>query len=234
MKTLSLVPIIAVGSLITFLAVFSPIKNMINPSAEVEMTEAMKKKKFKQFLNNFDNVDLPYDIDQSDFADYMTDRKGRSALYNSDRKIDNDFKAFVPGLGARFSRMGPNIYLYEAVIASSNDAATVIYSSHAPYRDYPEYLMVTYDASGDITDKTTFAHRAYDQLTIGDIDKAMHVTIKTYTFDYEDEDIRYENAIDESKLNLKQVATSKVTKKGKVESTSTAVVEERYSGKRAK
>lgn len=226
MKTLSLVPMVALGSVITFLAVFSPIKNMVNPSTEVEMTEAVKKKKFKEFLSNFDNIDLPYEVGQSDFMEYMADRKGRNALYNNDRRIDSDFKAFVPGLGARFSRMGPNIYLYEAVLASSNDAATVIYSSHAPYRDYPEYLMVTYDASGDITDKTTFAHRSYDQLTIGTIDKAMHVTIKTYTFDYEDEDIVYEKEIDESKLGLKKVKTLKITKKGKVESTSTAAVQE--------
>ena len=234
MKTLSLVPVVALGSLITFLAVFSPLKNAINPNVEVEMTEAMKKKKFKQFINKFENIDLPYDIDQSDFSDYITDRKSRSTLYNNDRRIDADFKAFVPGLGARFSRMGPNIYLYEAVIASSNDAATVIYSSHAPYRDYPEYLMVTYDGSGEITSETTFAHRAYDQLTIGAIDNAMHVTIKTYAFDYEDEDIEYENKIDVSKLSLKSVATSKVSKKGKVETTSTAAVQKQTTNSRAK
>ncbi|MFK7948378.1 MAG: hypothetical protein AB8G11_12380 [Saprospiraceae bacterium] len=234
MKTLSLVPMVALGSLITFLAVFAPVKNAMNSSAEVEMTEVMKKKKFKEFINNFDNVDLPYDINQADFQDYMTDRKGRSTLYNNNRRIDSEFKTFVPGLGARFSRMGPNIYLYEAVLASSNDAATVIYSSHAPYRDYPAYLMVTYDASGDIINETTFAHRSYDELIVGKINKEMHVTIKKYTFDYEDEDISYEKVIDESKLNLKNVATSKVTIKGKVESTSTASVQEITTENRAK
>lgn len=234
MKTLSLVPIVALGSVITFLAVFSPINSTIYSGADVEMTEAMKKKKFQEFINNFDDIELPYDIDQSDFEGYMTDRKKGSALYNNERRIDSEFKAFVPGLGARFSRMGPNIYLYEAVLASTNHASTVIYSSHAPYRDYPEYLMVTYDNSGEILNKSTFAHRSYDQVIVGKVDKAMHITVKTYIFDYDDEDIRYDEVIDESKLNLKKVATSKITKKGKVESTSTASVQEITTEDRAK
>lgn len=234
MKTLSLVPIVALGSLITFLAVFSPVKNMVYSSVEVEMTETMKKKKFKEFIDNFENVDLPYHVNQTNFTNYLTNRKSRNSLYNSDRKINTEFKAFVPDLGARFSRMGPNVYLYEAVIASSNEHATVIYSSHSPYRDYPKYLMVTYNKSGEILSETTFAHRSYNQLIIGDIDKTMDVTIKTYTFDYEDEEIDYNEPIDASKLSLKNVATSRITKKGTVEETTTAAIQETSSDSRAK
>lgn len=226
MKTLSIVPAIALGSIVTFLAVFSPINMVMNPSAAVEMTVTEKKKKFKEFIDNFENVELPYSVDQTNFIGYMTDRKSGSSLYNSNHRIGSEFKAFVPGLSSRFSRMGPNIYLYEAVIASSEEAATVIYSSHAPYRDYPEYLLVTYNGLGVITSKTIFAHRSYDHLVIGEVDKSKHVTIKKYTFDYEDEDIRYEEKIDEAKLNLKSVATSKISKNGTIEQTTTAAIQE--------
>ncbi len=218
MKTLSLVPMIALGSLITFLTIFSPIKNLIPSSAADKTPEIIKKKTFREFLNNFDNIDLPYDIDQSDFMEYVANYKGKNKLYSSDRRIHSEFEAFVPGLGTKFSRVGPNIYLYEAILASSKDAATVIYSSHAPYQDYPEYFMVTYDNFGNISQKTTFAHRSFKQLTIGAIDKTMNVTIKTYTFDYGEEDIRYDKKIDESKLILNKITTLKVTKKGEVPS----------------
>lgn len=226
MKILSLVPVITIGSLITVLAAFSPMKKAFSPSTEVEMTEEMKKTEFKHFLNNFEEVALPYSIDQSTFADYNDNRKNKSSLYNAENRITLDYKAFVPGLESRFSRMGPNVYLYEAVLANENDYATVIYSSHAPYRDYPEYLLVNYDNKGTILSTETFAHRSYDGLIVGSIDKDKSISIKTYKFDYEDEDIDYEKTIPTSKLHLKNVVTLKVNKKGKLEDTSTASIDD--------
>lgn len=225
MKILSLVPVITIGSLITVLAAFSPMKKAFSPSTEVEMTEEMKKTEFKHFLNNFEEVALPYSIDQSTFADYNDNRKNKSSLYNAENRITLDYKAFVPGLESRFSRMGPNVYLYEAILEKSKDFATVIYSSHSPYRDYPKYLLVSYTAKGELLSTTVFAHRSYDKLTIGNINTKKDITIKTYTFDYEDEEIEYEKAIADNKLELKNVSTLRVNKKGKLEDTSTASID---------
>ena len=225
MKTLSLIPVLALGGLITFLAAFSPISNIISSDVEVEMTAEMKKAKFKDFLNNFDEIALPYEVNQDDFADYMTNHEGRNKLYSSTKRISKDFKAFIPNLEARFSRMGPDIHIYEAVLANNKDHAAVIYSVHAPYRDYPNYVLATFTADGKLVSKTTLAHRSYDQLVIGNIDVEKNITIKTYQFDYEDEGVKYEKPVPTSKLKLKSVATLKVNKKGKIEDTSTAFVD---------
>lgn len=223
MKTLSLVPILALGGLITFLAVFSPISKMVNSDAAIEMTAEMKSKKFKEFLANFQEMALPYEVNQDNFADYMTTQK--NDIYNSENRISKDFKSFIPDLGAKFSRMGPDIYMYEAVLANDNNHAAVIYSVHAPYRDYPSYILATYTASGKLISETTFAHRSYDQLIVGNIDAQKHITIKTYEFGYEDEGVQYEKPVPADKLKLKNVATLKVAKSGKVEDTSTAYVD---------
>lgn len=225
MKMLSFIPAIAIGSIVTIFAVFAPNSDIINSNTEVEMTQAAKQKKFKTFIKNFENIALPYNINQSDFTEYMVERKNES-IYNHEDRIAKDYKAFVPGLESRFSRMGPNVYLYEAVLANENDYATVIYSSHAPYRDYPEYLLVNYDNKGTILSTETFAHRSYDGLIVGSIDKDKSISIKTYKFDYEDEDIDYEKTIPTSKLHLKNVVTLKVNKKGKLEDTSTASIDD--------
>lgn len=223
MKTLSLVPVLALGGLITFLAVFSPISKMVNSEVEVEMTAEMKSKKFKEFLSNFQDIALPYEVNQDNFANYMTDEKHN--IYNSENRISKDFKAFIPELGARFSRMGPDIYMYEAVLANNSNHAAVIYSVHAPYRDYPSYVLATYTAEGELISETVFANRAYDNLIIGHIDAQKHITIKTYEFGYDDEGVQYEAPVPADKLKLKNVATLKVGKNGKVEDTSTAFVD---------
>ena len=155
MKMLSFIPVIAIGSIITVFAVFTPDSNIINSSTEVEITEVAKQKQFKRFINNFEAIALPYNVTQSDFTEYMVERKN-GAIYSHENRISNDYKAFVPGLESRFSRMGPNVYLYEAVLANKSNYATVIYSSHAPYRDYPEYLLVSYDSKGNIISTENF------------------------------------------------------------------------------
>ena len=70
----------------------------------------------------------------------------------------------------------------------------------------------------------TFAHRSYDRVIVGGIDKEKNITLKTYTFDYDDEDIAYAKEIPTSKLQLKNVSTLKINEKGKLEDTSTASI----------
>ncbi len=228
MKTLSIVPLISIGSLFTFLVVFSPIANVFHPVGKTVITTEMKKKKFDNFLANFEAINLPYAIGQSDFSNYM--EQILSNDNSKSRKIDSEFKAFVPGLGAKFSRMGPSTYIYEGIIEQTENYAAVLYSEHAPYRDYPEYQLVTYSSNGEIISNTTFAHRTYDQLIIGNIDSKKQITIKTYTFDSADEGIQYEKSIEDSKLHLQNVAALKINKKGDVEDTSTAAMMEIKEG----
>jgi hypothetical protein len=121
--------------------------------------------------------------------------------------------------------MRPDIYMYEAVLANNNNHAAVIYSVHAPYRDYPSYILTTYTADGELISETTFVQRSYDQLVVRNIDAQKHIPIKTYEFDYEEEGVQYEKPVPIDKLKLKNVATLKVAKSGKGEGTSTAFVD---------
>jgi hypothetical protein len=151
--------------------------------------------------------------------------KQKNDIYNSENRISKDFKTFIPDLRARFSRMRPDIYMYEAVLANNNNHAAVIYSVHAPYRDYPSYILTTYTADGELISETTFVQRSYDQLVVRNIDAQKHIPIKTYEFDYEEEGVQYEKPVPIDKLKLKNVATLKVAKSGKGEGTSTAFVD---------
>lgn len=234
MKTLSLVPVLAIGGLITFLSVFSPLSKMIQSEVEMEMTAEMKYKIFQEFLSNFEDIALPYEVEQPDFTKYINGDRDRSEIYKSDKRINRDFKVFIPKLGARFSRMGPDIYLYEAVLANNKDHAAVIYSVHAPYRDYPMYVLATYTASGDLVSETTLAHRSYDELILGNIDAQKNIVIKTYTFDYNDGLVVYERPIPTSALVLERVETWKITKTGAIEDVSTAMIDDAQVEDRSK
>jgi hypothetical protein len=216
MKKLSIIFSLTIGSFILFAAFYSPI------ATKFELTESGKKTKFKAFLSNFEEIQLPYKFDQADFMTAIEERKENySAIYNSEKRITKEFKTFVPGVEARFSRSGPSVYLYESILASTNTNATVLYSIYHPYHEYPQYMLVTYDATGKMLEETVFADRNFDKISIGSIDKKKNVVIKTYEINIEDE-IRFDERIPEESLKLQSVTTLKVSKKGTLEETATA------------
>ncbi len=217
MKRLSIIFGLAIGSFLLFAAFYTPLSLV-----KVESATMVKKRNFKKFLNNFEEIQLPYNIDQDAFQEAAEFRSKNSAqIYNSERRISKDFKAFVPGVEARFSRSGPSIYLYEAILAKSNTNATVLYSIHHPYHQFPQYMLVTYNSSGKILEETIFANRTFNEISLGSIDKKKNIVIKTYDITIDDT-MNYRDKFPDSALKLKEVITLKVEKNGKLVENATA------------
>lgn len=212
MKTPNRLLLLLSAALLVIVTSFSIRKTTLdlNPRNEKEGN-----KKFEEFLSNFDALPLPYSIEQEELAEYFNVNKKKTSRFDGKKRIDSKFQDFVPGMQMTFSRKGPDTYIYEGIVTKSKTSTTLIYSAHSPFRsNYPKFYILSYDASGNITNKKRFAYRTQERLTEGLVDEALSVIIVSYALDFYKDGFSYDSVIDESKLQLDDILTLKITSKG--------------------
>ncbi len=184
-------------------------------AAQKTTVEEIDKRQFQLFLSNFKDLSLPYSINQKELSEYFNVNRNEASLFHHKKQIDSKFQDFVPGLRLGFSRRGPDIYLYEGIIAQSKTSATVIYSAHTVYKNsYPKFFIVSYDSAGNITYEKTFAYRSQSELIIGLVDEQKNLIIKSYALDFHKDGFHFDQMIDKSKLQLDNISTYSITNNG--------------------
>jgi hypothetical protein len=113
--------------------------------AEGDFTEAS----FKKFVALFPAKELPYKIGASEMNAWIEQRKNKSTVPSAkpmqQARITDEFDSFIPEVkNAMFSRMGPDIFTPEAVLAKTDKHIILLYSRSRGYseRKGSQYLAV--------------------------------------------------------------------------------------------
>ncbi|MEO1436700.1 MAG: hypothetical protein AAFV80_14265 [Bacteroidota bacterium] len=198
----------------TFLAFQLPAPVLTNDALSEKMT-------FQEFLEEFEQTDLPFVLDHNDLIPEFNPYDWESAAdaQHDEKVITTDYQDFFPHVERRrFSRMGPSTYYFEQQLAQTDKFILVLYSESQPMAMMKEhYTLVTYSPDGKIIDEFNLAH-AYGltDVTMGSINKNLEIT-KTYaTVEWKEEP--YMVAVEENEITeLKLVESTKtrISKSGK-------------------
>ncbi len=110
---------------------------------------------FNKYISQFEEKDLPFNIDESVFFEYDEEDIDNLPDLNY---IEWDEMDFLPFASGRYSRMGPDDYTYEANLAISDDFKTVIVGGKRPFSNIPHYYtIVTYSNKGVVIDHQNIA-----------------------------------------------------------------------------
>lgn len=170
-------------------------------------------KLYKQFLAKFDKVKMPYAIsyEQPKTRGEMYNSKFKTSHENTNanKHLSHDFSKFIPAIRRGYmSRMGPDDYQAEVLVAANEQFNAIIYSkkpSHAGRKT--AYILMTFDPYGDLISKEEVASTYGDSFTEAKISKKLVVTSKQYKAVY-DKNSSYD---EDQKVNFELEQTAKYT-----------------------
>ncbi len=167
-----------------------------NVSYSLHNNEELAKKEnadFKAFIKLFPNRDLPYKLGATELngwilrAKQKTNSSAPMAKQAAVATISESFGDFIPSLNAgRFSRMGPDVFHPEALLANDKNIA-VIYSRARGYsRNYASYYLATYTTNGKRIDEVFIGgSKGYKNFTGCTITKTQNGNLLVAVQEYE-------------------------------------------------
>jgi hypothetical protein len=141
---------LAFGALIglTSFALISNKKMAQMPTASATAAEKLsppETKSFRDFLGQFPKVKLPYSI-KLDEERMKVEQVGRKDT----KPLSFDYGEYVPGLTrGMVSRLGPDDYYPEALLAQNDRYTAVVYYAVSGFRGAIRYYLATYDSKGN-------------------------------------------------------------------------------------
>lgn len=178
-------------------------------------------KLYKEFLAKFDKVKMPYNIsyEQPKTRGDMYETKFKTSHENTrgNKHLSHDFSKFIPAIRRGYmSRMGPDDYQAEVLVAATEQFNAIIYSkrpSHAGRKT--AYILMTFDQYGDLISKEEVANiYGSNSFTEAKISKNLVVTTKEYKAIY-DKDAEYseDQKVD---FELQQIAKYTIAATGEI------------------
>lgn len=161
----------------TTLAMFvsSPGNQIVIPVAEIENN----KTSFEKFLNKFPEANLPYAVDMEALAIDQLDPEDAPDLDEASL-LGDEFGTILPAIEHRkFSRMGPDDFHAEAILASTDDFHILTYSRKHPFSFYTgSHVLAVFSRSGKLLDELSFAYSyGRDGGMTGSIDQSFTIEI---------------------------------------------------------
>ncbi len=173
---------------------------------------------FQSFIKLFPQRELPYTLGAAELNSWIERSKQKAAKNAPMAKpavtstIAESYGDFIPSLNAgRFSRMGPDVFRPEAMLATGDKNIAVIYSRGRGYsRNYASYYLATYTPKGKRIDETFIGgSKGYKKFTGCTITKAQNGSLLVTVQEYENkwkEDGNYYN--DDNHITASTVKSS--------------------------
>jgi len=214
MKTL-----IALFTLITSLFTFQNFPP--NNTSQITASPDGKKASFKEFLAEFDFVELPYAIDKEDMMAWIDEEGTKLVMPQAPadkERLGMRFTEFLPELKkARFSRMGPAHY-YPEVAFEMEQLVAVIYSQHRPFGMKGNKTLAIYNQKGKRLSTHTVANSWLEETTITEFYDKGKFKVHTYIHNWsETADEEGYNSLTLKGTKLKQTAHYQILSNGEIE-----------------
>lgn len=145
-------------------------------------------KTYKKFIAKFEEVNLPYTLAEKRPTTYEELDKMNETFSNSDKYLSREFGDIIPDLQrGMYSRMGPDDYQAEVMLASNKHFDAIIYSRIPSFRGGKTYYVATFDKSGKMINKMTIASIGYGQIEEARIGKDLTIHVDRFKMDASDE-----------------------------------------------
>ncbi|MCP4441270.1 MAG: hypothetical protein GY810_20385 [Aureispira sp.] len=147
---------------------------------------------YKKFLSKFTKAKLPYtlkfDAPKVRGKWYKNGFKASQENAKVENHLTHEFSKFIPAIRRGYmSRMGPDDYQAEVMVASNDKFNAIIYSKKPNYAGRKTtYTLMTFDQHGDLISKQDIARVYGESYYDAKISKNLVVSVKHYKAEYDD------------------------------------------------
>lgn len=160
-----------------------------------EENPPIDQKLYQKFLTKFDQVDLPHTIapEKAKTVGEYFELQQKGIPFDSEKHLGREYSEILPAIfsGMR-SRMGPDDFQAEALLASEKHFEALIYSRTPSFREGKTYYVATFDKKGKKVDEISVSGSYYRDMSQATIDKDLNISMQNYEvkgMDGDDEDV---------------------------------------------
>ncbi len=175
MKTLKFALLASVAVAFCSFALFQNTKKDLGVSPQV----------YKKFLSKFEKVELPHVIGEDVPKTYEKLKKRENNYETSDAKkrLDREFGEIIPDISrGYYSRMGPDEYEAEVLLARTDKFDIIVYSRFPSFRSGKTYYVATFSKEGTEIARQVIASTNYNYSRIqkATIDKELNIKVEDF------------------------------------------------------
>jgi hypothetical protein len=166
---------------------------------EEKAAPPIDQKLYHKFLAKFEKAELPYTLspEKAKTVGEYFDLQQKAVPFNEEKHLGREFSDILPAIArGMMSRMGPDDYQAEVLLAASKHFNALIYSRTPAFREGQTYFVATFDADGHKIDEIAISASYYRTFKEATIDEDLNISMRTYEvegMDGEEEDeLRYQ------------------------------------------
>jgi len=121
---------------------------------------------YAKFLAQFEEQPLPLKLNQEKIESEIEQRQYQRDLWQniSGKRLGREFSAFIPGLDdGMMSRMGPDRYQSQALVAQTENYDLLLYAVLPPFRANERWVLAAYSKKGELIDEMMVAANRYQK-----------------------------------------------------------------------
>ena len=183
MKILRIVLPLAAFALLSSFAI-STIDSKTGTTAEIVYKKPVVKKlpvdpTYQKFIAKFDKVDFPYSIRFKKPQLSSSENRPKVGTTDEENYLGRSFAAILPEIKeGMMSRMGPDDFMAEALIKSTEKFDAVIYSRDGNFRGPKTFYAATFDKHGKLISKIEVGHYNYENLKEFTVSNEIEITVE--------------------------------------------------------
>lgn len=121
---------------------------------------------YAKFLAQFEEQALPLQLNQNQWESSEAQQEYERDLWQniSGKRLGREFSAFIPGLDdGMMSRMGPDRYQSQALVAQTENYDLLLYAILPPFRANERWILAAYSKKGELIDEMMVATNRYQK-----------------------------------------------------------------------
>jgi hypothetical protein len=134
---------------------------------------------YKKFIEKFDIVDFPYSIRFDKPLVTLSEDRPEVGTKDEENYLGRSFAVIIPEIKeGMMSRMGPDDFMAEALIKSTDKFDAVIYSRAGNFRSPKTFHAATFNKNGKLISKLEIGHFNYEKLKEFTVSKDLEIVVE--------------------------------------------------------
>ena len=146
-------------------------------------------KVYKKFLSKFDQVALPYTLAAKRPSTYAELENQNDSANTQEQYLGGECEKILHEMQrGRYSRMGPDDFNAEVMLASNKNFDAIIYSRTPSFRGSKTYYVATFDKAGNMIKKAAVARVGYGRIEEARISADLTIQVDQFKIESSEED----------------------------------------------